>query len=363
MPLFQLKTNCRSAGRRATPQFVLLIALPLISLVSACTAQKVTTTFRYSVLRLSEVPRIAENVGMRINAKDEVCFWKEMEDHTLRAAVWRNGTVIALKLPPGYRNALARDISARGVVAGWAVSTQNPVNSQAKTRASFFSGDTAVEIGSLGGRDSQAFGINGKNQIVGSSELSNRSRHAFLYNAGKMIDLGALPKALSSVAYAINEAGTVVGGCDLTPGVERGCIWKDGKLIDIGTLAEGKSSMARAINDKDQIVGYAYAGDDIHAFLYDKGKMTDLGTLGNEPAVANGINNLCEIVGSSKADRKGLHAFLWKNGKMLDLNKLIPADTGLLLREAYSINDAGKIVCLGSDKVGHFYCVLLSPVK
>ena len=300
---------------------------------------------------------------MKINAKDEVCFWKEMEDHTLRAAIWRNGAVVVLKLPSGYRNALARDLNSKGVVAGWAVSTQNPVNSQAKTRASSFNGDLATEIGSLGGRDSQAFGINGAGRIVGSSELPNRTRHAFLFSDGKMSDLGTLPKALSSVAYAINESGTVVGGCDLTPGVERGCIWKDGKLIDIGTLPEGKSSMARAINDKDQIVGYAYAGDDIHAFLYDKGKLTDLGTLGNEPAVANGINNLCEIVGSSKADRKGLHAFLWKNGKMLDLNKLIPAATGLLLREAYSINDAGKIVCLGSDKTGHFYCVLLSPNK
>ncbi len=340
-----------------------LIAMNFASSPLVSAAQDKTEAGRYDVLRLSEVPRIAENVGMKINVKGEVCFWKEMEDRTLRAAVWRNGNVTVLKLPAGYRNALARDLNSKGNVAGWSVSTQNPVNSQAKTRASFFSGDTSADIGSLGGRDSQAFGINEKDEIVGSSELSNRTRHAFFYSAGKMTDLGALPKALSSVAYAINALGTVVGGCDITPGVERGCIWKDGKLIDIGTLPEGKSSMARAINDKDQTVGYAYAGDDIHAFLYDKGKLTDLGTLGNEPAVANGINNLCEIVGSSKADRKGLHAFLWKNGKMLDLNKLIPADSGLLLREAYSISDAGKIVCLGSDKIGHFYCVLLSPVK
>ena len=91
--------------------------------------------------------------------------------------------------------------------------------------------------------------------------------------------------------------------------------------------------------------------------------MIDLGTLGNEPSVANGINGKSEVVGSSKADRKGLHAFIWKEGEMKDLNRLIPVASGVLLREAYSVNDAGQIICLGSDRSGRYYAVLLTPVR
>ena len=85
-----------------------LIATNIASSRLVSATQDKSEAGRYDVLRLSEVPRIAENVGMKINAMGDVCFWKEMEDHTLRAAVWRNGNVIVLKLPAGYRNALIR---------------------------------------------------------------------------------------------------------------------------------------------------------------------------------------------------------------------------------------------------------------
>ena len=176
-----------------------------------------------------------------------------------------------------------------------------------------------------------------------------------------MTALVPLKDSPASVAYAINVDGVAAGGCDLSPGVEHACLWKNGSVIDLGALPEGKTSMARALNSAEEVVGYAGAGDEIHAFLWRKGKMIDLGTLGNEPSGANGINNKSQIVGSSKAGRKGLHAFIWENGKMQDLNALIPSDSGLLLREAYSINDSGKIICLASDKSGRFYAALVTP--
>ena len=341
--------------------FLGLTSLFYLSCQAHTEAQTAIKEVHYTVAILGEIPRVAENVGMSLNVSGEAAFWQEKLDLTVQAVRWNGKELVQLGAPVGYFNSIGRAINSRGAVAGWAVSTRNPVDSRATVHATKFEGGKQFDLGTLGGRDSQAFGINDGGQVVGSASLKDGSRHAFLFKNGKMTQLSPLSNSPASVAYAVNDSGAVAGGCDLTPGVEHACLWMNGATIDLGALPDGKTSMARALNNKEEVVGYAGAGDEIHAFLWRKGKMIDLGTLGNEPSGANGINNKSQIVGSSKAGRKGLHAFIWENGKMQDLNSRIPTDADLLLREAYSINDLGKIVCLASDKTGHFYAALLTP--
>src|SRR6476620_5226338 len=51
--------------------------------------------------------------------------------------------------------------------------------------------------------------------------------------------------------------------------------------VDLGTLPGGLVSWARAINDAGQVVGASQVSSGAgHAFLWEKGAMTDLGTLG-----------------------------------------------------------------------------------
>ena len=84
---------------------------------------------------------------------------------------------------------------------------------------------TAVDLGTLGGANSKAFGINPRGDIVGQSETANGETHAFLYRDGTMTDLGTLPGGFESVAYGINPRGDVVGESGTRSGDGHAILW------------------------------------------------------------------------------------------------------------------------------------------
>ena len=181
---------------------------------------------------------------------------------------------------------------------------------------------TITDLGTLGGTDSAAYGINSSGQVVGFSGITgDTASHAFLYSGGTMQDLGTLG-GIGSRAYGINNSGQVVGSS-----------WITGDTED-------------------------------HAFLYSGGTMQDLGTLGGRISEAVGINNSGQVVGWSfitgiTGDPE-YHAFLYSGGTMQDLNDLIPSSSGWMLYFANGINDVGQIVGWGTiNGVRHGF--LLTP--
>jgi probable HAF family extracellular repeat protein len=84
-----------------------------------------------------------------------------------------------------------------------------------ETHAVLWSDGTAVDLGTLGGATSRAYGINDRTQIVGTARTPAASEHAFLWQDGLMVDLNDLIPADSgwtlTIGLGIDQRGAIVG--------------------------------------------------------------------------------------------------------------------------------------------------------
>lgn len=205
-----------------------------------------------------------------------------------------------------------------------------------------------IELGSLGGKFSDAKGINDNGVIVGSARKQDSSWSAFLFDrAGGMHVLGTLGGP-SSYGMALNRNGHAVGFADTTNGEWHAFLY-DGseQLKDLGTLG-GKISYAADINDRGQVVGTAQLENGYRrAFLYEQGRgMVDLGTLGGRISSATGINDNGMVIGASETKNRRWHAFVHDGKRMVDLGAMIGYGNSF----ATGINNAGHVV--GTVMVG-----------
>jgi probable HAF family extracellular repeat protein len=125
-------------------------------------------------------------------------------------------------------------------------------------------------------------------------------------------------------------------------------LWRRGKLIDLGTLGGQQTALGFAVvgrsdrlNEYNQVAGTSQtASGDLHAFLWSDGHMRDLGTLGGATSYAYGINDRGQVVGMSERTNGELSAFLWQNGTMTDIGALTDSNYSL----ASAVNDRGQIL-------------------
>lgn len=213
----------------------------------------------------------------------------------------------------------------------------------------------------------EAHDINDRGWVAGVDAY-----RAFLWRGGRAKNLATLskrPAGNRSRATALNERVQVVGATTIPQRkvIVHAFLWEGGRMRDLGALRPEDDSMAHDINERGQVIGSSghrwwrpgvtkYAPR--HAFLWEKGRMIDLGTLPNaEDSEAFALNDRGEVVGKS-----GGRAVLWRNGRILDLNALIPKGSGWTLVEARDINNRGQIVGAGRKKEGgELRAFLLKP--
>jgi probable HAF family extracellular repeat protein len=258
---------------------------------------------------------------------------------------------------PKATDSAANGVNDSGVAAGW-VGYEG-----AGTRAAVFSNGSVQVLGTLGGDYSTAYGINAGGQVVGSADLGNGERHAFVTQAGGgLLDLGTLGTGANSVADAINDHGIVTGYTDIDAfGGYRAFVYANGMMRALDTLG-GSFAEGYAINNAGMVAGYSgTAGDQAsHAFLYANGVVQDLGGLGGWDSYATGINEAGDVVGTGNDASGNYHAFLYSGGSLQDLNDLIDSSLGWNLDYAGDINDKGQIAAHGCKATGECADLLLS---
>ena len=262
------------------------------------------------------------------------------------------------ELGPPSAVTFASDLNELGDTVGWSRLPQ--AGGRQVDRAVLWQKGNHIELGTLGGTNSRAFGINERVDITGTAQTTNGAFHAFLWRQGKLEDLGTLG-GRNSYGHAINSAFDIAGVAETAQQTRHAFLHTSGKMRDLGTLG-GVLSQANGLNESGDVVGFAQnAAGQSRAFLHTKGKMSDLGTLGGPGSFANAINNRQLIVGAAQLATGENRAFLWREGKMWNLNQFLPPNAGWFLLEATDINEAGQILCLARTKNGQLRAMLVSP--
>ncbi len=168
------------------------------------------------------------------------------------------------------------------------------------------------------------------------------------------------PAGEQTIAYDINAAGQVAAVLEDDAGRQRGVLFEKGKLTEIGSLG-GDFSDARAINPSGMIVGSAQSGDGHwRAFVYDRASgMRDLGTLGGPSSYGMAIDSQGNVAGFADTLSGDFHAFhLTRGGEMKDLGTL-----GGKISYASGMNNVGQVVGTAADPQGFRHAFLYDPVR
>jgi probable HAF family extracellular repeat protein len=292
------------------------------------------------------------------------CYTDCFQVHAFRR---KNGVITDLGAVPENNNSAAASINSRGWVTGQSQSsTIDPVFGIPEFRGVLWKQDQIIDLGTLdGGTESLGIYVNDAGQVVGFSTVNTEidpagfgfQTHGFIWQDGKMLDIGTLGghDSLPGASCSHPPEGMVWGNSttSATPNPGTGIptldpfLWDHGKMIDLGTLG-GTIGIAQCTNNRREVIGMSnLPGDEnFHAFFWRDGEMKDLGTLGGPDSEAIWFNDQGVIAGSADLLAPGIHdAVRWKDGQILDLGT-IGSDA---CSRGRAINARGQVVGGSSD--------------
>lgn len=353
--------------RRAT--FALLLA----TAVSAPGAAQLGTSIQYRLVKPASLP------GARSSRALAVCGDRfvgesngvQSEDGYPLATSWSEPGSPQSIGGIGVSVSFASDVNSRGQIVGLA----DFVDGLPDPFAVAFVWESGVhralpDLTATGFPFSFPNAIDERGNVVGVSTAPS-GLHAVLWRGAHVLDLGTLGGPTSE-AHDLDELGRIVGGAYRADGRRVAVMWvprKDGgavapadpeyrcvQLVDLG----GPFASATGINAHGQVVGSAtiVGSNDARPFLWQSGSAIGLTTLAL-PARANAIEDSGTIVGAS-----GTRAVLWRAGEpgIVDLNDVTAGLAGWTLREAFDVDESGRIVGRAIDAQGTPRAFLLEPL-
>ena len=211
---------------------------------------------------------------------------------------------------------------------------------------------TVTDLGSLGGQECAATGLNDKGQVVGGADTARKGKglenitNVFVWQNGKMRTVPGLDGSHAYVV-AVNAAGQMVGAYSADPLKAKfaSALFAPGGRVKLlggfpATQHGYSLSQGQAINAKGQIVGVS----NNQAFLWSRGQLRKLKPPpGYQASQAWSVNDKGQAAG--KADRNvgntvRTHALFWDaGGKVKDLG-VLPGYTDSIGR---AINNRGLV--------------------
>jgi probable HAF family extracellular repeat protein len=336
--------------------FVTVLVLPLAARSAGSS---------WTLTNLGTLPGGHYSSAVAISNSGQIVGSSETANGMSHAFVWRNGRMTDLGTLGGPESQ-ATALNDRGQVVG-----DSYVSGGGWHAFVWWNGRMTDLGTTAAGAFSSAAAINGAGQIVGlgDTDTTPGPYHALLWDNGKLTDLGTLGGTVSN-ATAINNSGQIIGNSHTADGYTHAFLWQRGVMTDLGTLG-GTDSTAAAINERGEIVGSSNTGTgEMHAFVWWRGRMTDLGTLGACQSYASGINGRGQVIGVCRGfaattaafttlgrqtilvppSQEAVHAFVWDRGVMTDLGTLGGKET-----VPYAINESGKIVGYSKTATGELH--------
>lgn len=284
----------------------------------------------------------------------------------MRAFKWSASTgSVNLGTLPGGGASEAWAINNSGVVCGIAT------NSAGRRRAVKWVGNVITDLGTLGGNESGALGINDRGDIVGYAETGANDingfpiRRAVVWpSGGGIVNLGVLPGGdTHSYAYDINNYGGACGYSDDGPGgafVRHPVKFENGGVQNLGSLG-GTFGHAWAINDKSEISGDSYlpGNSQSRAYKWSNGFMKDVGTLQSGYSFASDINVFGQMCGTSPRTLPRAVRWVGNNDTIQDINNFLPNGSPTMDR-AEGVNGVGQVIV---ESTGQDVYLLTPPQK
>lgn len=202
---------------------------------------------------------------------------------------------------------------------------------------------TATEL-TLGGDGAEAMFLTRSSHVLGIAPDANNEYHLFVYNDTGIHDLDAALGitgsyfAVGDAHKSLSEEGSVLGVAVDTSNNQQAVLFDDTGIHQLSL--GGTFGVAVDINDAGQAIGAATDATEttLHAFRYDHGTMTDLGTLGGSRSYPYAISENGKVVGESTNASNESRAFLYDSGGIHDLGVLSGGSQSLAL----AVNDAGQ---------------------